>query len=315
MSVVSSLIKKVKKSKITRGIGKIVDVASDFLPPGLRDVGNLTGKLLQQQNLKKAALGTAMDYGAGKIGGMVAGKLGGAAKGAAGKAIPNVDTSAMPAAANVIGNRAGAAATGIGGFSGGVVGGMPVLLPQAAKAAGGGVAQNAVKSIAQNFGGQVVKNLTGSPTGPANSGGGGWLDKPGMIEGLFGLAGGALSGYGQGQMADKDRAWDKEKFGREMVIPEGEAAMGAQRSMEMSPMRDKALYLLTQRMGMQPQSFVPHDIYNPSYGSGAPQLGGYDQNKLNAQNEAYKPGMGGTNTDIQKMLLQKLGYGTQPVRK
>lgn len=88
-------LKKLGKSKVVRGVGKFIDVGADFLPPGLREIGNVGGKLLEGQNLKSAAIGSALDYGAGRLGKVISGKLvgnkiplGGAA--GAGAARPNV---------------------------------------------------------------------------------------------------------------------------------------------------------------------------------------------------------------------------------
>ena len=69
-------LKNLGKSKIVRGLGHGIDFVSDFLPPGFRDVGNFGGKLLEGQNLKHAALGTAMDYGMGRIAKGVGGLVG-----------------------------------------------------------------------------------------------------------------------------------------------------------------------------------------------------------------------------------------------
>lgn len=64
MSWVSSAVRRNKG--VIRKIGKGIDFASDFLPPGFRDVGNFGSKLMQGQNLKRAAIGTGMDYGIGR---------------------------------------------------------------------------------------------------------------------------------------------------------------------------------------------------------------------------------------------------------
>lgn len=79
---IGSILKKIGKSKITRTIGKGIDFGSDFLPPGFRDVGNLGGKLLQGQNLKRSLIGTGMDYAGGRLAKGLSGKLQGIGKSA-----------------------------------------------------------------------------------------------------------------------------------------------------------------------------------------------------------------------------------------
>lgn len=96
MSILSSAYRRNKG--VIRKIGKGIDFASDFLPPGFRDVGNFGSKLIQGQGLKKAAFGTAMDYGVGRV---VRG-LGAGAKAAKGGG--SVAAGAVPrTAAKVIG--------------------------------------------------------------------------------------------------------------------------------------------------------------------------------------------------------------------
>jgi hypothetical protein len=321
MSWLSSGLKKANKAlKPLRGVGKIVggalDVGSDFLPPGLSFLGNTTAKLMQNKNLKSSVIGAGKDMAMGKIGGMVAGKLAGNASSKAAQQATNRMGSIDDFAARTIGNGAtdnvgnvlkGAGEMGFGGK-------MANVVKDAAGKVTGGAITNAISS---RFGGAPANTGGGDmgydpnadggrvSTATRTGSGGGWRDllkSPGVLEAGAGLAGSMISGAAQGAMADKDRAWEKDKFGVEQ-------APGLQRDIESAPIRDKAMYLLSQRMGMQPQSFVPHDIFNPSYGSGPAQLGGYDQDALNQQNAAYKPGAGGVTTDLQKALLKKLGYG------
>lgn len=319
MSWLSHGLHKVNRAlKPLRGVGKFVggglDVVSDFLPPGLSAVGNTAAKLMENKNLKSSVLGAGKDMAMGKIGGMIAGKLGGTAGKVASKMpggvlngttgnisggvpIPQVDVSGALDTANSVADKYASGSD----FANKLTGSIGPRL-------GAGVAGAASAAFNPNAD-------TGRTSTATRTGGHGWgdiLKSPGVAEGLLGLGGNIISGAAQGAMADKDRAWDKEKFNRGQVIPEGDAAMGAERSIESAPMRDKAMYLLTQRMGMQPQNFQPHDIFNPSYGSGPANLGGYDQNELNRQNSAYTAGAGGVKTDIQKALLQKLGYGAPP---
>lgn len=139
MSWLSQGLKKIGKSKITRTLGKIIDTGADFLPPGFREVGNVGGKLMQGQNLKKAAIGSVLDYAGGKLGGMVASKLGGKAGGLVAKSVP----SKAP----------------IGSMS--VINGMPVMLPPSSS---GGFAGGLKK-----IGGSVVDSLSHNKQGIIDS--------------------------------------------------------------------------------------------------------------------------------------------------
>jgi hypothetical protein len=311
MSILSKALKKL------RPVGKILggglDVVSDFLPPGLSAVGNTTAKLMQNKNLKSSMIGAGKDMAMGKIGGFVAGKLGGAAGKVArkmpggvlngttgnisgGVPIPDVDVSG---ALQTAGRVADKYATGSDFAS------------KLASSIGPKLGAGAMGAVETAFNPNASTGRTSTATRTGNgSGGASILDKilghPGLLEAGAGLAGTVISGAAQGAMADKDRAWEKDKFGVEQ-------APGLQRDIESAPIRDKAMYLLTQRMGMQPESFTPHDIFNPSYGFGPAKLGGYDDTELSRQNAAYTPGAGGVKTDLQKELLKKLGYGQKPV--
>lgn len=315
-----SFLRKIGKNKIVRGIGRAVDFGSDFLPPGFRDVGNFGGKILQGQNLKTAALGTGTDYLGGRAAKLIAGKLPGGIKnivggggGAGGipafpgSGMPAPDLSAVPGAVADIGNKT---AQSLGGttqnlLTRGLDYGKGAAANVLASRVGLGTGVGAPSS-------SVSANGNGTPGGGAAAGApsGNWLTgllkTPGVAEGLIGLGGSALQGYGQGKIAEADRKWETSKFGMEN-------APGVQRQIEMSPMRDRAMYMLSQRMGAPMQTFSPRDIFNPG---GAGTQGGYDQNALNAANARYKPGAGGVDPSVLQAILKKMGYGqpTQAVR-
>jgi hypothetical protein len=325
MSWLSSGLRKVNKTlKPLRGVGKVIgsglDVVSDFLPPGLSAVGNVGAKLMQNKNLKSSLIGAGKDMVMGKIGGMVAGKLAGSGSKAASEATKRMG-SIDDFAARTVGHgatdnidnvlKAGTSHLGLGGKIGNIA------KDAAGKISGGAITSAISNRFAGGNAGSPTDDVSYDPnasgerisTATRSGSGGGWQDflkNPGLLEAGAGLAGSVISGAAQGAMADKDRAWEKDKFGVEQ-------APGLQRDIESAPIRDKAMYLLTQRMGMQPESFTPHDIFNPSYGSGPAKLGGYDDALLSQQNAAYTPGAGGVTTDLQKELLKKLGYGQKPV--
>lgn len=133
--------------------------------------------------------------------------------------------------------------------------------------------------------------------------------RPGALEAGANLAGGYLEGKAAGKIADEDRKWDREKFARTQGLDEGAAAVGLGRELSMAPMKDQAMYMLQQRMGLSPGAFKPRDMFNESTSSAVPQIGGIDLEEWKRRNAEYTAGKGGLNTDIQRLLLQKLGYG------
>lgn len=304
-----SFFKKIGKNKIVRGIGHAIDVGSDFLPPGFRDVGNLGGKLMEGQNIGKSLKGTATDYAMGKVGGMVAGKLGGAAgKSKNVKALTdrfdpskftgNIADAANAATASTVAAKMGSPMQNIGSK---VVSAIGPRFGDIAKA-------GATAALSSNGNGaQSIQGDQQSPNGNHGFDLGGILKTPGVAEGLFGLAGGALQGYGQGKIAEADRKWETDKYGMDN-------AGAVQKQIEMSPLRDRAMYMLSQRMGLPQGSFSPKDIFNPG---GTGSQGGYDQNALNTANAGYTPGAGGVDPSVNQRILEKMGYGKpkQQVRR
>lgn len=339
MSIVSKFAHKLVKNPITQGIGHAVDVGSNFLPPGFRDAGHVVGGLMQNKNLKSSLISAGESYLGGKVMGALGSKFGAKLPGGGAPGIPHPDISALDGATSSIvgkyGGQAGSDAInnsiskGISDRFGGAA--KTALSAGASALAGGGGGGGGGYNPNANTG----RTSTATQSGGESGGGGGFdwgkiLGSPGVAEAGLGLAGSALAGYGQGKIADADRAWDKDKFGqtlgeqkdefgktlaekqgefaRSQIVPEGDAAQTAQSRIDSAPVRDRAMAMLSARMGAPQSSFVPHDIFNPSYGSGPAQMGGVDQNQMNAANAAYKPGQGGVTTGVQQALLKKLGY-------
>ena len=331
MSIVSSFLHKLVKNPITQAVGKAVDAGSNFLPPGLSTIGHIGGGLLENKNLKTAAKDAAISLVGGKLMGAIGGKLG--AK--AGSTASDLASKFNPA--DLTAKMANAQGAGPSPYGGPMpnVGGKSTAGSILSGAASAGI--NALSGGGGSGGGYDPNANTGrvstATQSGGGSGGGSWLDilkSPGVAEAGIGLVGSALSGYGQGKAADADRAWDKDKFGqtlgeqkdefgkslaekqaefaRSQIVPEGDSAQTAQARIDSAPIRDRAMAMLSARMGAPQSSFTPHDIFNPSYGSGPAQMGGVDQNQMNAANAAYQPGQGGVTTDVQKALLKKLGY-------
>lgn len=101
---------------------------------------------------------------------------------------------------------------------------------------------------------------------------------------LGGLFSGAQQAGAQGASTEEQK--------RQFDILQGNRQRGLQ---ETAPMRDKLMYMLQTRMGLPQQQFKPHDIFNPSYGSGPAQMGGYDVDAYNKGISGYQTGMGGVN--------------------
>jgi hypothetical protein len=214
MSWLSKTLKKVGKSKITRGIGKVIDFGADFVPiPGVKEGLNLGGKLLQGQNLKKAALGTAGDFAMGAVVGKAKGLLGGAKKVSSAAGLANklggVDIASKYIGQGATDNAARAIAAGNagGGFLGGLkkIGGSVVsqALPQVF-GAGQGVGTGGV-------GGTVGKVLGGTDgrLGLDDVGGflKGGINKLGGVDGLLGAGALGYGAYQQKQAGDmRDKA-------------------------------------------------------------------------------------------------------------
>lgn len=176
-------------------------------------------------------------------------------------------------------------------------------LGSAAKSTGQNVLQNQV----QGGGGGQRAPRTGIDRwlGPV----GDLFKRPGALEATGNVVGGYLEGQAAGKIADEDRKWDREKFGRTQQAEEGAMAVGLGRDLSTAPMRDQAMFMLQQRMGLSPGAFKPRDMFNESTSAATPELGGIDLEELKRRNAGYTPGKGGYNTDIQRLLLQKLGYG------
>lgn len=251
-------------------------------------------------------------------------KLGSMAKGAGGIPKGRLQIPGLPPGVNINGFTSGAAnaaqtgAANMAGGGGGIYGMLGGMVNRAANA------KRATPSLFSR-----VRDVAGNAARTAVTGGGGeeeeraprtginrWLGpigdlfkRPGALEAGASLAGGYLEGKAAGKIADEDRKWDREKFGRTQGLDEGAAAVGLGRELSMAPMRDQAMFMLQQRMGLSPGAFKPRDMFNESTSAETPQLGGVDLEEWKRRNAGYKPGAGGLNTDIQRLLLQKLGYG------
>lgn len=165
MSWVSQAYKKVVKP-IKRPLGKALDFAGDYLPPGWRDAANFAGKRMQGQSTRQAAVGAAMDYAGGrvmkgvqrKIGGI--GKVGGSLDAA--NAAGDAATNAVMNATKDVGRNA-----------------MPDLLQEALRRGGGGGIADSITAMRRKVGippitaGNVARGVTAAAGGRNGGNGGG----------------------------------------------------------------------------------------------------------------------------------------------
>ena len=123
----------------------------------------------------------------------------------------------------------------------------------------------------------------------------------------------ALGGLFGGRAKDKESKRQAALQGRQLDMEAGDRAIGVQRGLDMTPIRDRIMFMLQNRLGQSPGQFRPADVFNMGSGvqAGPVQLGGVNLDDLAQQNAGYKPGMGGANSSVAQQVLRKLGYGGQ----
>lgn len=90
------------------------------------------------------------------------------------------------------------------------------------------------------------------------------------------------------------------------------------RQMESGGARDKALFMLSQRLGMVPQQFRARDMMNPSTSPDTPEPGGIDPRIQQHAMESYHApsaqgaGSGGVDPRVYQALMTKLGMQSGP---
>lgn len=95
------------------------------------------------------------------------------------------------------------------------------------------------------------------------------------------------------------------EFGRTQTQSEGNDALGIQRSLDATPLRDMALHSLRARMAAPPSPFQANDRLNPTakpMGSPSDPHGGLATNRAAAA--SYTPGAGGADTSVARRLLE-----------
>lgn len=203
--------------------------------------------------------------------------------------------SKIPGASSI--GSLGSKALGVLGLGGGAASG----------AAGGGGWDDPTGGVLEGAG-------VGSAAGTAASGsaGGllGWLERnPALASAGASLIGNTVSGIGQGQIAGANMKEQQREFNQNYGLNANSQALQTNRAAQASPLRDQAQYLLQARLGLTPQAFQPHDLFNPSTSQATPQMGGVNLGQYAQKAGQYRPGMGGQSPALQQSILQKLGYG------
>lgn len=127
---------------------------------------------------------------------------------------------------------------------------------------------------------------------------------------LIPIGAGILQGIGSGIGQSAAAKTQKQQIEDQWKLQSGQEASQLQHQQDTAPIRDQAMYLLQQRLGMTPQTFQPHDLYNQSSSSATPQYGGYNPQQLQASQASYQPGMGNVNTTVNQQAIGGIGYGT-----
>lgn len=128
-----------------------------------------------------------------------------------------------------------------------------------------------------------------------------------LLAGLSGIAG-AGAGASQGQVAAQQNSQQYALNKRGQALQEGNNANALERQTETNPLRDQAIYNLSGILGAAPAAFNPTSFLTP--GNAGPQgVGGVNQNALANYQGAYTPGAGGVTSNVQQMMLNRLGYG------
>lgn len=138
----------------------------------------------------------------------------------------------------------------------------------------------------------------------------------------------ALGGLVSGDKNKKDRAEQAREFnlaqqyreeqGRTQTQFDQVSNIGdLQRRIEQAPARDKALFMLNQRLGMTPDAFRPRDMMNPGISPQTPDLGGIDPRMQQQAMQGYHApdfngggaGSGGVDPRVYHQLMARLGMG------
>jgi hypothetical protein len=130
---------------------------------------------------------------------------------------------------------------------------------------------------------------------------------PTILQGIGQAGQGAAAGQLQGQALAQNYALNKRGQG----LQEGLNANALARQTQTNPLRDQAIYNLSGMLGASPAAFNPTSMLSGA-NSGPQGVGGVNQNGLAAYDAKYTPGAGGVTSNVQQMLMNRLGYGNVP---
>lgn len=125
-----------------------------------------------------------------------------------------------------------------------------------------------------------------------------------IISGLAGAGAGAAQGQNQAQQIAQNYALNK----RGQALQEGLNANALERQTQTNPLRDQAIYNLSGMLGAAPAAFNPTSMLSPT-NSGPQGIGGVNQNALANYQGQYTPGAGNVTSNVQQMIMNRLGYG------
>lgn len=180
---------------------------------------------------------------------------------------------------------------------GGGMGAAGASLPLATAAGGGSFLPAALPAGASALG---AGGAAGAGAMAAGGGGGGFGSVGKFLSGPGGaIVGGVAKGAADMLNSSANRNAEQARTA---------AGLGLQyqKYMDTAGLRDRLIYNLTQRMGLQPKTFAPTDIFNQTQGSAAAGVSPEDYGKSIA---GYTPGAGGVNTALAKWAIGRLGYG------
>jgi hypothetical protein len=130
---------------------------------------------------------------------------------------------------------------------------------------------------------------------------------PQLLQIAQGIGAGASSGATQAQALSQQYAMTK----RGQALQDANNANALERQTQTNPLRDQTLYNLAGMLGASPAAFNPTSMLSGT-NSGPQGVGGVNQNAVANYNAAYTPGAGGVTSNVQQMILNRLGYGNVP---
>lgn len=120
--------------------------------------------------------------------------------------------------------------------------------------------------------------------------------------------GGLFGGLGTGQLSAQAQKEQYTLNKRNLANAEAQQADTFSRQTQTNPLRDQAIFNLSKILGTSPAAFNPVNFGAPT-NAGQQGAGGPNINAMTQALGTYKPGAGGVNSNVQQMILNRLGYG------